>query len=120
MKKDDPKVPIGDIDLFFDGDGCAEVNILIASPGDRQQGYAGEALTLAMQYAIQRLNTTKFVAKIKHDNMASRAFFEKMGFRPEDGPAAKPNVFGEIVYVIGAGDVPIADLTIKSNFSIEV
>ncbi|PJF18969.1 hypothetical protein PSACC_01216, partial [Paramicrosporidium saccamoebae] len=108
---------IGDIDLYFFPEGEAEINIMIASPEWRRHGYASEALTLAMQYAIQRTKTRKFIAKIGQKNEASLRFFERHGFQLTQ---VDPNVFDEYVYELNAGMVPLADLDIQSPFHITV
>jgi RimJ/RimL family protein N-acetyltransferase len=108
---------IGDIDMFFSGDGEAEVNIMIGDSEWRRHGYASEALTLAEQYAVQKLDVQKFIAKIGKNNTPSMRFFERHGYRVM---AEEPNVFDELIYELDAGDVPRTDLSIKSPFEINV
>lgn len=116
VKADNGSGPIiGDVDLFFSPEGEAEVNIMIAPPEWRRHGYASEALTLAMQYAIQRFDIGKFVAKIARTNEASCKFFERHGYQRVNSEA---NVFGEFIYELDAGNVPSADLNIHSSFEI--
>lgn len=108
---------IGDVDLFFSPEGEAEVNIMIAEAEWRRHGYASEAVTLAMQYAVQKMKVTKFIAKIGQNNEPSLRFFERHGFRLTN---IDPNVFEEYVYELDSGLVPIADLNVKSSFAINV
>lgn len=116
VKSEDGAGPvIGDVDLFFFPEGEAEVNIMIASPEWRRHGHASEALTLAIQYAMQRLEVSKFVAKIGADNEASCKFFERHGFKRIN---EEPNVFGQLVYELDAGDVPSSNLHVHSSFEI--
>lgn len=67
--------------------------------------------------AVQRVDIHRFVAKIGSTNKSSQGFFERHGFRQIN---EKPNVFDELEYELDAGDVPIADLNIKSLFNIQV
>lgn len=106
---------IGDIDMFFNADGGAEINLMIVDRKDRRKGYASEALTLAMQYAIQKFQITLFVAKIDQKNAPSIRLFEKMGFSKVRN---EPNVFGEYEFHLDAGNVPSANLQIESSFLI--
>ena len=108
---------IGDIDMFFQAEGQAEINLMIVDPNNRRKGYASEALTLAMEYAIQKFEIKVFVAKIDQKNGASIRLFEKMGFSKVKD---EPNVFGEYELHLDAGDVPSADLQIESSFHIDV
>lgn len=112
---------VGDIDVFFsnddDGLALAELNIMIASSEWRRRGYASEALTLTMQYCMQRLDVRRFVAKIGKDNQASRLFFERHGFRTS---AKTPDAFAEFRYELDAGNVPSSDLRIDSAFQIDI
>ena len=108
---------IGDVDMFFFSDGEAEVNIMIGDSEWRRHGYASEALALAEQYVVQKLNIQKFIAKIGKNNTPSIQFFERHGYRMV---AEEPNVFDELIYELDAGDVPQTDLSIKSPFEISV
>jgi len=117
IKAKDQNQVVGDIDFFFDGEGNAEVNIMVGDPEMRRHGYASHALTLAMQYAVQRFQVRCFVAKINHANQSSMKFFERHGFTTSD---KNPNVFGEITYILDAGDLIQSDLQISSSFHVEV
>ena len=57
------------------------------------------------------------MAKVGKDNDVSLKFFERQGFKRVN---AQPNIFNEFVFELEAGDVPIADLNIKSAFTIDV
>jgi len=108
---------IGDVDMFLSPSGEAEVNIMIGEPEWRRHGYASEALTLAEQYAIQKLGVQKFIAKIGKDNQPSMAFFARHGYERVN---EEPNVFEEVVYELDGDNVPRADLVLHSSFEITV
>uniref|UniRef100_A0A7S3VKR6 N-acetyltransferase domain-containing protein n=1 Tax=Dunaliella tertiolecta TaxID=3047 RepID=A0A7S3VKR6_DUNTE len=59
----------------------AEVEVMVAEPGSRRKGIAQEAVRLMMAFAAQKLNITRFRAKILSSNSASLALFKKLGFK---------------------------------------
>lgn len=78
---------IGDCNLFLlsrdadsDTDACAgrsfEIEVMVAEKSHRRRGLAEEAVRLLMQYAIQVLGATQFVAKILESNLGSLALFQ--------------------------------------------
>ena len=54
---------------------------MIAEKSARKKGLAIETLKLTMNFAINYLNKTKFLAKIKKNNIPSIKLFEKIGFK---------------------------------------
>ncbi|KQL49083.1 hypothetical protein AN963_04730 [Brevibacillus choshinensis] len=65
-------------------DGLEDVDIGFAFlPAYRSQGYAHEAASAVMQYAIQTLGLTRVVAITTQDNHASGSLLEKIGLRFE-------------------------------------
>ena len=70
---------IGQVRLDIRHDGSAEVNISISAK-ERNKGYGSDALRLACQYALGKLNITKIIAHIKDENKASIRAFTKAGF----------------------------------------
>ncbi|CAM9090665.1 unnamed protein product [Ectocarpus sp. 6 AP-2014] len=77
-------VMAGDVNLFFndyEDPGMCEVEVMIAEEGLRRRGLAKEAVLMLMRYALDNLGTTTFYCKIGDANVASRALFEKLGFR---------------------------------------
>ncbi len=74
---------VGIIDLFdFDPmHQRAGVGILIASPEDRRQGYAYDALQLIIDYGRQVLHLHQLFCNIPVSNTASIRLFEKSGFQ---------------------------------------
>ncbi len=78
----DTNEPVGCIDLFdanFKHQRAA-IGILIAEEGNRNHGYAGEALDLVLQYAEQIVALRNLYCSIHSDNPASIRLFEKAGF----------------------------------------
>ncbi|KAK4688312.1 hypothetical protein P7C73_g1804, partial [Tremellales sp. Uapishka_1] len=75
---------VGDVNMFLpDGpDEDGECEIMIASPSDRRSGYASEALTLFLSYAIATLPIapTHLIARIGTKNRPSINLFSKLGF----------------------------------------
>lgn len=99
---------VGDINVFFsradDSNGdAAEINIMIADLGDRNKGYASEALMLAMAYAVQKFNVGHFFVKVLAKNSQALAFFRKHGFK--DGEAGV-DAFGEVRLALAADALP--------------
>lgn len=91
-------VMIGDVNLFvpphWEDDGV-EIEVMIAEKGVRRRGFAQEALSLVMSYAVRRLGFRHFVAKILEDNTSSqRLFTEKLHFEL----FKKVDVFHELHY----------------------
>ena len=73
----------GDVNLFFndnEDEHAAEIEIMIAEKLSRRKGLAFEALNLMMDYAIDKLNVSQFVAKITSENKPSLELFKKLGF----------------------------------------
>jgi len=69
-----------------------EIEIMIAEPESRGKGLAKESLKLLMVYAVQNLNTAKFIAKIGEENGESRNLFKKLNY----DQVGEPNVFNEV------------------------
>ena len=59
----------------------AELDIMIAEKVYQRNGLGKEASCLMMLYGAQHLGIRRFFCKINEDNHASRALFEKIGFR---------------------------------------
>ena len=57
------------------------LQVMVAELSSRRKGIAAEALQLMMAYAIRSHSASGFTAKILTDNGASRALFERQGFR---------------------------------------
>lgn len=75
--------PVGTVDLF-DHDPVnqrAGVGILIASPEDRGQGFAKEALQLLMEHAFERIGLHQLYCNIAASNAPSLELFKAQGFR---------------------------------------
>ena len=70
---------IGQVRLELSDDKSAEVDISIVS-NERNKGYGAQALSLACQYAWEKLNVARLIAHIKEGNQASINAFTKAGF----------------------------------------
>jgi len=53
----------------------AECEIMVAETGSRKMGIGREAMGLCMEYAQTALGTSRFFAKVRYDNPASRHLF---------------------------------------------
>ena len=75
--------PVGAVDLFdFEPYHLrAGVGILIHNKGDRQKGYASDALMALSDYALNVLGLKQLYANISNDNQSSIQLFEKAGFK---------------------------------------
>lgn len=76
---------VGDCNLYINGvfdEGEAEIEIMIAEQSARRKGIASVALRVMMTYANVELAVTRFIAKIKADNVPSRKLFQKLHFQP--------------------------------------
>jgi diamine N-acetyltransferase len=75
--------PIGTLDLydvnFKHGHAC--IGILIASEKNKRKGFASESIQLAISYCREILDLTNLQCFIHHDNEASIALFEHLGFK---------------------------------------
>ncbi len=47
----------------------------------RRRGIATEAVKIMINFGAKEYKKTKFIAKIKEDNVASIKLFEKLGFK---------------------------------------
>ena len=76
------ELPVGQIRYDLNNEGQAEVDISIGCEY-RGRSYARMGLKATQKYIFDRLNTTKIIAYVKKDNVASRKSFQKAGFREE-------------------------------------
>lgn len=65
---------------------------MIAEEKNRRKGFATESLLILIDYITKEKKITKFIAKIKENNIASITLFTKLGFYQ----TKKVNIFGEI------------------------
>ncbi|CAH3037067.1 unnamed protein product [Porites lobata] len=72
----------GDVNLFLDDSrrDVAEIEIMIAEPSCRRNGFGKEALLTMMHYGNTTLGIQKYEAKIGCSNDASLRLFNKIGF----------------------------------------
>ncbi len=73
---------IGFVDLFdFEPKhGRAGVGIVVFDQGERNKGYASEALRMISRYAFTHLKLHQLYANISDDNSVSIQLFEKLGY----------------------------------------
>ncbi|XP_017753350.1 PREDICTED: uncharacterized protein LOC108545974 [Eufriesea mexicana] len=93
---------IGDTNLFFNDlnqPNTAEVGIMIANITYRRKKRGWEAIILMLLYGIEKLNATKYIAKIKSNNEESIKMFEKLRFQKLKSSIQKrPLFFSSLVY----------------------
>ena len=73
---------IGDVNIFMhdsEDRSIAEIELMIALPEYRRRGFGLVVLRLMMKFAVERLQISKFFAKISETNEASIRLFEKCG-----------------------------------------
>lgn len=73
----------GDINLFFHPyieENEAEIDVMIGEKSARQQGLAKAAVLIMIDFGNAFYKKTRFIAKIKKDNVPSISLFKKLGF----------------------------------------
>lgn len=73
----------GDVNFFFndlEDPKRVEVDVMIGEATYRRRGYAKEAVSLAMMYAVLNLGVQRFYCKINQANLASLTLFKRLGF----------------------------------------
>jgi RimJ/RimL family protein N-acetyltransferase len=84
ISTDSEEAPVGNVELF-DIDrthGRAEIGCWVYEP-HRERGYATAACRLLLQYAFDELRLHRIDAVAYHQNAASRALIESLGFEHE-------------------------------------
>lgn len=82
-------VLLGDADLRGVAGASAEFAILIGPRASQGQGLGTAFAILAHALAFRMLPLACLYVSIVPDNVASRRLFEKVGYQPDDGPAAR-------------------------------
>ena len=93
---DEVSAMVGDTNLFINGEGEAEAEIMIAEQEARGKKMGWEAMMLMLRYGVEMLNISRFEVKIKTDNVASVKMFSKLGFEEQ----SRSEVFNEITSVL--------------------
>ena len=93
---DEVTAMVGDTNLFINGEGEAEAEIMIAEQEARGKKMGWEAMMLMLRYGVEMLNISRFEVKIKTDNVASVKMFSKLGFEEQ----SRSEVFNEITSVL--------------------
>ncbi|KAM6174856.1 alpha/beta-tubulin-N-acetyltransferase 9 [Erethizon dorsatum] len=86
---------VGDVNLFLtdlEDPTLGEIEVMIAEPSCRGQGFGTEAALLMMSYGVTKLGLTKFEAKIGQGNEPSIRMFQKLHFEQ----VALSSVFQEV------------------------
>ncbi|XP_023569642.1 N-acetyltransferase 9 isoform X2 [Octodon degus] len=86
---------VGDVNLFLtdvEDPALGEIEVMIAEPSCRGQGFGTEAALLMMSYGVTKLGLTKFEAKIGQGNEPSIRMFQKLHFEQ----VALNSVFQEV------------------------
>ncbi|KAI6048159.1 alpha/beta-tubulin-N-acetyltransferase 9 isoform X4 [Marmota monax] len=87
----------GDVNLFLtdiEDPTLGEIEVMIAEPSCRGQGFGTEAALLMMSYGVTRLGLTKFEAKIGQGNEPSIRMFQKLHFKQ----VAVSSIFQEVTF----------------------
>ncbi|KAK2571860.1 N-acetyltransferase 9-like protein [Acropora cervicornis] len=80
--QDENNCMAGDVNLFLNDNklDIAEIEVMIAEPSCRRNGFGREALLTMMNYGANHLGIKKYEAKIGCGNKASLSLFHKLGF----------------------------------------
>nr|XP_020015146.1 N-acetyltransferase 9 [Castor canadensis] len=87
----------GDVNLFLtdlDDPTLGEIEVMIAEPSCRGQGFGTEAALLMMSYGVTKLGLTRFEAKIGQGNEPSIRMFQKLHFEQ----VAVNSIFQEVTF----------------------
>ncbi|XP_050776824.1 alpha/beta-tubulin-N-acetyltransferase 9 isoform X2 [Gopherus flavomarginatus] len=75
---------VGDVNLFLtdmEDPTVGEIEVMIAEPSCRGQGFGKETTLIMMFYGVTKLGITKFEAKVGQENEASISMFKKLHFK---------------------------------------
>ena len=76
------------------GSGKLEISVSLDS-GQRSKGLGAELIRVASGYALQMHDASVVIANVAVDNLASRAAFERAGYRRVNDEARAPSEFEE-------------------------
>ncbi len=79
----------GDADLRHPSAASAEFAILIAEPGAQGRGLGTRFARMLHLFAFRVLDLQRLYVAIIPTNTGSRRLFEKLGYTPDDSPAAR-------------------------------
>ncbi|MBA3456736.1 MAG: GNAT family N-acetyltransferase [Deltaproteobacteria bacterium] len=80
---------VGDGDLRGERDGAAEFAFMIAAPSIQGKGLGTRFAVMIHAFGFAQLGLSRIYASVVPHNVASRRVFEKVGYRPDDGPEAR-------------------------------
>ena len=77
--------PIGVISLMniSDTHDSADLSIILGHPGDRDQGYGADAISVLLDYAFEELGLYRVGLSVFEFNQPAVSAYEKLGFRTE-------------------------------------
>lgn len=75
---------VGNIYLTDIENGCATYHIFIGNKDYWGKGVAKEASRQIIDFGFKVLNLTEICLKVKHDNIAAKALYTKLGFQEYD------------------------------------
>jgi len=90
---------VGDVNLFLnnlDDRSEAELEVMIAEPNVRRNGYGKESVVLMLYYGFKFLSIQKYIVKIGTDNHGSIKMFLNLGFQMQ----SFSEVFQETTYYL--------------------
>jgi len=80
---------VGDADLRGIGGGQAELAIMVGDRALQGRGLGTAFGVMAHALAFRALGLTRTYVSILPENVASRRLFERLGYAPDDSPAAR-------------------------------
>lgn len=109
---------IGDVNVFLSESPQgkqAEINVMIAEPSFRRKGMATEAVLGMMWFAQQKLEATRFIAKVSLDNGPSLGLFKNHLYFEEE---SKSEAFQEVTLVATPRtlELLVPDLAVEEPF----
>ncbi len=98
----------GDADFRNLAGEAAEFAILIADPAVQGQGLGSRFARMLHAFAFEVLRLQRLYVAIIPANHASRRLFEKLGYRPDDSPAARRHADEptDLTLSVGRGEIP--------------
>ena len=104
---------IGDINLFIDFENLSgEINLMVAEEEQRGKSFGKSAYDAFLYYVVKCLKLNEIIAKISESNLASIAFFTKLGFKE----VSRASVFSEITFSKQIDTLIFQDLNVEIKY----